>query len=209
MAGWTKVLEAIDRPPDAKAEEQARRVFERLAGLFADEPKLLKFSAEGQELFNDWDTELEIKIRGDTIHPAMAAHLSKYRSLMPVLAAVYEEADWAAELGGGDNISLDHARRSAAFCEYLESHARRVYSCIVSAELRAARELARHIAAGELGMDRFTIRQVYRHDWSGLTTPNQVRAVMEILEDAGWIRQAATEPGTGRPSEPSRSIRRW
>jgi hypothetical protein len=42
-------------------------------------------------------------------------------------------------------IRLDQARRAAAWCEYLESHARRVYSCEVTAQLRAARELAEKI----------------------------------------------------------------
>lgn len=191
----------VDRLPDKAAERQAFNVFERLAGLPAENPKLLKFSPEAQQLFNTWNEELEHNIRCDTIHPAMAAHLAKYRSFMPVVSGLFELADWAAGLGGGTEISLAHSQQSAAFCEYLESHARRAYSCIVSPELRAARELSRHISAGELGGDRFTVRQVYRHDWSGLTTPNQVRAAVEILEDAGWIRQAPQEPGAGRPSE--------
>jgi putative DNA primase/helicase len=125
--------ELIDRAPDAKAREQARRVLERLAGLSVDEPKLLKFSPEAQELFDAWLTELEQgRLRSDSFHPAMVAHLAKYRSLMPVLAALFELADWAAGLGGGDEISIDHSKQSAACCEYLESHAHRVYSCVVS-----------------------------------------------------------------------------
>ena len=161
----------VDRLPDAEAQSRARLVFDRLASLPVDEPKLLKFSPDGQELFNAWLTELEItKLRAGNLHPALVAHLAKYRSLMPILAALFELSDWASDLGGGDQISLHHAQQAAGFTEYLENHARRVYSCAVSPELRAARELARHLTAKDLGPDQFTVRQVYQHDWTGLTT---------------------------------------
>jgi putative DNA primase/helicase len=195
---WWKL---VDRPPNAEAESKARLVFEQLAGLSSDEPRLMKFSADAQELFNAWHTELETKkLHNPSTHPALIAHLGKYRSLMPVLGALYEWADWAAGLGGGDDISLSHAQQGAGYCEYLESHARRMYSCIVSPELRAARELARHIKEGDPGK-RFTVRQVYQRDWSGLTTPGRVRLALEVLQDAGWVRPVLPDDGAGRPSE--------
>jgi putative DNA primase/helicase len=194
--------ELIDRPPDAEAQSRARLVFERLTSLPADAPKLLKFSPKAQQLFDTWLAELETaKLRGNALHPTMVAHLSKFRSLMPVLGALFELSDWAAGLGGGDEVSLSHGQQAAGNCDYLESHARRVYSCIVSPELRAARELARHLATGELGIQRFTVRQVYQHDWAGLTTPTRVRAATEILHEAGWLRPAEPDGGPGRPTE--------
>jgi putative DNA primase/helicase len=196
-----KTWKLIDRLPNAEAESKARLVFERLARLSSDEPRLMKFSMDAQKLFDAWDTELETKkLRNPATHPALIAHLAKYRSLMPVLGALFELADWDAALGGGDEISLAHAQQAAAYCDYLESHAKRMYSCIVSPELRAARELARHIKEGDLGK-RFTVRQVYQRDWSGLTTPSRVRSALDLLEDAGWVRFAPAEDGAGRPSE--------
>jgi hypothetical protein len=50
---------------------------------------------------------------------------------MPALALLFELAD-----GGVESVSLEHARQSAAFCDYLESHARRIYSMIISPENR-------------------------------------------------------------------------
>jgi len=192
----------VDRPPDAKAEALARQVFERLVSLPAHEPRILKFSAPAQELHDAWLKELETaKLRSRTLHPALVAHFAKYRSLMPVLAALFELSDWAAGLGGDESISLDHTQQAAGFCEYLESHGRRVYSCILAPELRAARELAVHIAAGELGREKFTVRQVYRHHWSGLVTPTDVRGAVDILEDAHWVRPLPDEKATGRPPE--------
>jgi len=51
------------------------------------------------------------KLRGDALHPAMVAHLSKYRSLMPVLARSLSFG-LAAGLGGGDEISLNHGKQA-------------------------------------------------------------------------------------------------
>ncbi|HWY78709.1 MAG TPA: hypothetical protein VN281_24055 [Verrucomicrobiae bacterium] len=124
---------------------------------------------------------------------------------MPSLAGLFELADLAAagaSLSGETRISLDHSRQAAAFCEYLESHARRVYSCVSSPEMNAARELARHIEHGDLAGD-FTTRDVYTMGWTSLGTPERVRSAAHFLEDADWIRRKTLpqHPGGGRPSE--------
>lgn len=190
----------VDRPPDAAAEARVAKVFEVLAALRADEPKRFQFEPDAQELYYAWSQELEPKVRGNELHPALASHLAKYRSLMPSLALLFELADWASGCGGGESVSLDHARQAAAWCEYLESHAHRVYSCIVSPGLRAARELAEKIKAKRLP-PVFSVREVYIKNWSGLDTPESARAACRILEDAGWIRELPGGPGRGRPSE--------
>jgi hypothetical protein len=133
------------------------------------------------------------------------AHLSKYRSLMPTLAALFALADCAAGNGaikGSMLVSLPHARQGAAFCQYLESHALRAYDCIIAPQTRAARDLARHIQSGDLGAT-FTTREVYLKGWSGLSSPESVRAALEVLEDAAWVRPVKAEPSAsgGRPSE--------
>jgi len=97
-------------------------------------------------------------------------------------------------------VSLEHAGQGAAWCDFLEAHARRIYGCIVSAELHSARELADKLRKGKLP-SKFTTRDVYFKGWSGLTTPDEARAALRILEDASWVRPAAGEDGRGRPSE--------
>ena len=72
---------------------------------------------------------------------------------MPSLALLFHLAKAAG--GGGDTVSLRHTRQAAAWCDYLESHARRVYSCIVTPQLRAARELADKIKHRKVGTGGF------------------------------------------------------
>lgn len=190
----------VDRKPDAASEEQAARVLRELVEMDAIDPARFRFAPDAQGLFSAWLVELERKIRGDELHPALISHLSKYRSLMPSLALLFHLADAA---GGRDTVSLGSARRAAAWCDYLESHARRVYSCIVTPQLRAARELADKIKHRKVGTDRlFSCRDVYLKGWSGLNSPEAVKQAAEVLQDAGWVRDLSSEPGPsgGRPS---------
>jgi putative DNA primase/helicase len=145
----------VDRAPDAGSELRAVRVFRKVVGTDAENPARFRFASDAQELFIEWLAELEAKIRGNELHPALISHLSKYRKLMPALALLFELADRAAEGGfvgfvgspSGEiqnfgEVSLEHAKQAAAWSDYLESHARRVYSCIVTPQVRTARELA-------------------------------------------------------------------
>jgi putative DNA primase/helicase len=196
----------VDRSPDAAALVAAEMVFSRLANLSADTPVRMRFCPDAQSLFNQWLSELENKIRSDSsLAPALVAHFAKYRSLLPTLGGLFELADLAAgdgNLCGEVIISLEHTRQAAAFCEFLESHARRIYACVITPECRAARELARHILAKDVP-EGFTPRNIYLKGWSGLDTPERVRRALSLLEGAGWVRrvECAPRPGGGRPSE--------
>ena len=116
----------------------------------SETPLIYRFAADAQELFIGWLSELESKVRGDELHPALIAHLSKYRKLMPSLAVIFEVSDYVSGTGSGSMVSLANAAKAAAWCDYLESHATRVYSCIVTPQLRLARELAERIKKRKL-----------------------------------------------------------
>lgn len=133
----------------------------------------------------------------------MIAHLAKYRSLLPTLAGLFELADAVADgtgLGSEVSINLEHARTAAAYCDYLRSHAHRVYGCIVSPEVGAAQELCRHIKAGDLS-NPFTTRDVYRKCWRDLDVPEKVRPALKVLTEYGWLRLVELDPKSGRPTE--------
>jgi putative DNA primase/helicase len=195
-----------DRPPDADAEQKAAIIFRRLLDLNPENPARFRFAPDAQALFIEWLAELEAKVRGDGLHPALIAHLSKYRSLMPSLALLFELAGQAgASLAVSQNfVGLESARRSAAWCSYLESHARRVYSCIVAPQLQSGRALAERIRHRDVGNGgHFTCREVYVRGWSGLDTPEAAKMAAEVLKDLGWLRSLPGESGPlgGRPPD--------
>jgi hypothetical protein len=73
---------------------------------------------------------------------------------------------------------------------------------MVSADLTAAHELARHIRAGDLD-EPFTARDVYSvHGWAQLKSRETVVAALAILEDRHWIRKLPPPAkSNGRPTE--------
>jgi Protein of unknown function (DUF3987) len=146
----------VDRAPDPASEATAARVFRNLVAVDSEGPMRFRFAPDAQELFIEWLARLESRVRGEEHHPALVSHLSKYRKLMPALALLFELADCAAagpmsvEGGSSDadqclRVSLEHARLAAAWCEYLESHARRIYSCITTPQMRAAQVFAERL----------------------------------------------------------------
>lgn len=195
----------VDRSPSAAALVAAEKVYSQLANLSTDTPVRMRFDPDAQRLFNEWWTALESTLRNDSsLPPSLVAHFAKYRSLMPTLAGLFELADLAAagNLGAQALVNLDHTRQAAAFCDFLASHARRVYACVITPECRNARELARHVRSKDVS-EVFSPRSVYLKGWSGLDTPERVRGALSLLEDAAWVRRVESTPypSGGRPSE--------
>jgi TRAP-type mannitol/chloroaromatic compound transport system permease large subunit len=85
----------------------------------------------------------------------LLSHLAKYRSLMPSLALILHVID-SVDAGVGGAVSGAAAERAAAWCEYLQAHARRLCATVTD-RVRVATAL---LAA-------FTAREVYRNDWTG------------------------------------------
>jgi putative DNA primase/helicase len=194
----TKKWTYVDRPPDANAMGMVEKMFRRLIALNVEQPLAYCYDPDAQSLFVEWFSELEQKLRNPSIHPVLVSHLAKYRKLQPALALLFELADD----GSKHTVSLDHAKQAAAWCAYLESHARRIYSMIVSPQRQAAAELGRRLREGwkrQEGM--FTVREVYSNDWSGLDTAEKVRPALEVLCDAGWTREAQPDRSVGRRTE--------
>jgi putative DNA primase/helicase len=190
----------VDRAPDPRHYEAVAMVFAKLIRMAPEDSPIYRFTPKAQALFQDWYIHNDAKAKSDSTHPAMAAHLSKYRSLMPSLALLFELAD-----DGGDDgqVSLIHATQAAHWCDYLESHANRIYSTVVSPHIRAAQELAAKIEARKVGASgSFAIREVYLKGWTGLDTPDLARLAADTLADARWIRKAEFEIGAtgGRPA---------
>ncbi len=200
----------VDRRPDAAAKERAFAVYEKLDALSPEGAgatddgeggvPALRFAPDAQEVFDEWREELEARLRGGDLSPPLESHLAKYRSLMPSLALVFHlvsVVDGKAEAAGG--VGAEAALRATAWCEYLETHARRLYASAEDAALESARALLRRIRKGDVP-DGCAVREVYRgHEWSKLSTPEEVNAAAAVLEDHGWLR--VEKVGTkGRPT---------
>jgi putative DNA primase/helicase len=170
----------------------------RLTSLDADFPATYTFNRAAQGLFIEWLTSLEQRIRSNTMHQTLVSHLSKLRKTIPSLALLFALADVIET----SVIDAAHTEQAISWAPYLESHARRIYSCIASPRMQAAADLVAKIREGVVGADgTFARRDVYRHHWTGLDTPDAVGDALEILHDAGWVRPRESAGGMGRPPD--------
>ena len=203
----------VDRWPDLEAKNRAYDVFKNLAsfdaeafGAVADDGEVpyVRFDHEAQEVFDGWRAEFEPRFRDGEYPAAIESHFMKYRSLFASLALIFEVvefADDASKASVGKAVRKTSALRAAAWCEYLESHATRVYSPTFDVATVAAKTLLDRIEAGDVDHGA-TVRDIYNHQWSGLATREEASAAIEVLEEHGWARRATVKPkGGGRPSE--------
>ena len=87
---------------------------------------------------------------------------------------------------------------AADWVDYLETHARRIYSLILDMGPRSAAALAAKIKEGKVN-DGFTARDVYKNHWQILDDPELVAVACDELESLGWIRKESILQTGGRP----------
>jgi hypothetical protein len=205
MLVWPDTLGEFHKPtrrPDREAREAVVAIFKSLDSVDKLLPPdvecdddsgipVLRFDDAAQELFDAWRAELEQRLRSGELRdaPAFEAHLSKYRSLMPSLALLFHLVEVAQEgyTGPTHLVGIAAARLAAGWCDFLEKHAAKVYHAEPRPGVAAARALAAKMEAGAI-TDGETVRDIYRHHWSGLTTAEQVTAGLAVLEAAHWVR---------------------
>jgi hypothetical protein len=123
----------------------------------------------------------------DHVHDPMQAVLDgpmaadhwrdRQREQHQALALVFHLVDCAAQ-GISGPVTKEAALRAAAWCEYLEAHARRCYGLPKDDGLRAAQVLAVKLERGALE-DGFTLRDVRRNQWRSLTTDEATQAALD------------------------------
>ena len=186
----------VDRPPDARDRQPALDLYERL-GQMRSESEARKFDDQGQEVFYAWLQELEEKLLSPELSsaPAFVSHLAKYRSLMPSIALLFHLASDRPDR----QVSAEAARFGAAWCEFLEKHARKLYAPELFPGREAAYVLAAKIRSGAVS-DRMSLRDIHHKGWRGLTSADDLEAAAELLASYGSCSLETVQPATGRPS---------
>ena len=147
----------------------------------------MRFSDDAQELFIAWLHDLQAILSNPDNSPTIREHFGKYRSLMPSLALQFHLIDIADGMSSSP-VSLSAAQMAAEWCEYLETHSRRIYGMAEDITARAAGSLAKKILAGKLE-NNFTAREVQRKSWELLTEKEVVNGAIQDLVEANWLRE--------------------
>jgi hypothetical protein len=198
VKGW----KLVDKVPDKEAQQEAAMIMKSLASMNfceygavqeGEDTPYFCFTDHAQHTFFTWLTELEREKLDSEEEPILLEHFAKYRKLMPSLALIFHLINVASGKARGP-ISVECVERAAAWCEYLEHHARRIYTSSITTEYQAARNLIRKIQKGELH-DRFDNRDIYRKHWALLKTKEEVESACSLLVENGWLREGTMSEG--------------
>ena len=172
------------------------------------------FDEQAFAFFETWLKKLIRKVRRTDETPVMSQHLNKFKSLMPSLALIFYLVDVAKALLDGKEIDalgdcripLGYAELAARWCDYLESHARRIYQLGFSASAVAAERLLDKLADDELKVpvpNEFSSRDIYTRNWALLDSSALAEAAIDELVDAGWIRELRDQRNNQKPQTSS------
>jgi hypothetical protein len=166
----------------------------------------LRYSPEAQRVADAWRDELESRLRSGELDdtPAFASHLAKYRSLMSALALTFYLIALAAKTPGVTKgaIGEAHVRLAADWCGFLEAHACKLYAAETQSSVAAAHALAAKVETGAV-FDGQPVRELYRPQWAGLRTSEQLWAALTELSELGWLRVESRQNG----ANPSQVVR--
>lgn len=203
-----KRRQVVDRVPNAQVSLNIDSLVEKLAAIPSPkrvdgdiERSSLRFDEEAQQLADIWAQKLEDRLSQPKIHPIFEAHLSKYRSLMPSLALIFETI---ASLLKDDKlpscVSKGSVERATQLCEVLESHARKAFRDYIAPGECGGRLLLSRIKDGSIA-DYDKCRDIYRRGWRGLNKPDLLESALAHLKEYGWLRTEYIKPPTGSRSE--------
>jgi hypothetical protein len=207
--------EYVDEFPDKEARDKAFKLIQGLVesdfssiGYEADEYNrcpYTRFDDEAQEVFKawlmDWETEVLPNENG-----LLLEHFTKYRSLIPALALIIHVTDCNVESASAVTskqlVSKKAIVMAVKWCEYLQSHARRIYGLLDTVSTVSAKDLLSHLRKGDL-LDGFKVREVVKKGWANLKTPEEVDAALSELIAHNWVIEVIPPvPATGRPEAP-------
>jgi len=175
----------VDRRPNEAAYNAAHGLFAKLISMDGTR-KMYHFDKDAQEIFDTWFIALESRLRSKNETEAFSGHLGKYRSLVPSIALL-----WQLTVDSRSEITLEALSAAIRWAEYLESHARKVYA-LVESNSASAEILAQKITQEEI-QDNFTIAEVEKNHWSGLSTTEAVKGAVDTLLRANWLRSRETQ----------------
>ena len=88
--------------------------------------------------------------------------------------------------------------KACGWCEYLETHARRIYAAATNNPLQAAKLILQKIQKRKLESG-FNSRLIQRKNWTGLTVNEDIKLGLDVLVDHCYLIELVNETG-GRPS---------
>ncbi|HNH45037.1 MAG TPA: YfjI family protein, partial [Agitococcus sp.] len=130
-----------DRYPNHEAFKAVLEIFSRLSSCdfveFGAYPideynkrPYFRFTLDAQEFYVNWTYQLNAQKIPNEENTIIQQHLGKYDRLLPALALIFHLVDCVSNHTQGQ-VGLESIKRAALWCEYLETHARRIYGLLL------------------------------------------------------------------------------
>lgn len=210
----------VDEKPNKEIRQNIYNLFEKIDALeFQDFIEIgahstdknefrpfFNFCEDAQELFIEWTTNLHTKKIPSEEYPIIQEHLSKYGKLMPSLALIFHIIECIQHNYNGE-VSKKATDLAIRWCDYLETHAKRVYGLVTHSSTLRANILLQKIqkipSTHSWYSEGFTARLVAQKKWKNLTTVEFVNDALEVLAENHWVEFTESEPTDkgGRPSK--------
>lgn len=184
-----------DRAPEPQAYAAYMGIMRQLSDIATREEDVpaWRFTDRAQAAFVEWYTSTMRRARSGDMGSALESHLIKSPKAIAGLALLLEL------IGGGDSGQVGEVAtlRALAWAEYLESHARRVYSAGTANATTAARVILDNKAKLQ---DVFTAREIWKKGWKGVVQ-DVTEDALDLLIDYGYLMTVSTATGaSGRPT---------
>lgn len=186
----------VDQAPAQEAKERYRQVFYKLHEMKfyneGGESPIWHFSSPAQVEFISWMEELQASVRSGELPPVLESHLLKMPKTVCSLALLFALVD-------GEQGEVSHAStcRALAWADFLYSHMERVYSAVTYSQVSGAHLI--HQRRAKLPHP-FTVRDIHRKQWGGLSNIDDVREAIEVLIEHNHIHGISVSGETGRPT---------
>lgn len=196
------LTEVVDRAPDQEARRRAHAVFKQLADVGSmgmscpvdeDGKPYVRYDEEAQSVFNRWYLENATRAADRGEETVLRNHLNKFPKLVAGLSLIIHLMD-----DRGPRVSLASLQKALGWAEYLESHARRIYTPGQNRHLLGAKDLYRQIFIEDKYGDEFDLREVYRLGGPNLKPAANARRSIQILVDHGHLFDISPNNGKGR-----------
>jgi hypothetical protein len=184
-----------DRAPEPQAYAAYMGIMRGLSEIPPPEEDVpaWRFTDRAQAAFVEWYTSTMRRARSGDMGSALESHLIKSPKAIAGLALLLEL------IGGGNSGQVGEVAtiRALAWAEYLESHARRVYSAGTANATTAARVILDNKAKLQ---EVFTAREIWKKGWKGVVQ-DVTEDALDLLIDCGYLMTVSSSTGaSGRPT---------
>ena len=199
-----------DKAPDKSLDNKIYMIFKALYKLNVEDVNAvdefnkgipgIRFAPDAQEVFDKWLEGQMNRLRmGKVDSEALTAHLTKYNKMVPALALIFyliKVVDRQSNIVIGQ-VDLQSIEQAIRWADYMESHAKKIYSISKNMDVKTAGLILDRIKKGDLH-DGFSGRRVYRNGWSGLPDSKIVYPALDLLVEYGYLQDELIRT-PGRP----------